>query len=281
MDEISNGLDSSTTFQIISCLKHLVHITDATAMISLLQPAPEAFDLFDDVILMAEGKIVYHGPRSYIRKFFEECGFCCPERKGVADFLQEITITVFELAKLLYCIKHHQKVDIGKLIRRAMIRAATADKLVLPFPALVTYFCEQAGLFPVEGDRIAQMDGPLNSRTFNDISAQRSEVGLRAVATRKRQRRDVAARAAEEDTEAAEEDPGAVPAGDHRPDWVGEILQAQTALETRQAALEQRQTTLEQGIADLTKAIRDSFWSATERHGGAGPSSGPSSGHAG
>ncbi|KAK0604576.1 hypothetical protein LWI29_017069 [Acer saccharum] len=140
---------------------------------------------------------------------------------------------------------------------------------------------ESAGLVPEEGDRIAQMDGPLNSRTFNDISAQRSEVGLRAVATRKRQRRDAAARAAEEDTEAAEEDPGAVPAGDHRPDWVSEILQGQTALETRQTALETRQTTLEQGIADLTKAIRDSFWSATERHGGAGLSSGPSSGHAG
>ncbi|KAK0576608.1 hypothetical protein LWI29_020500 [Acer saccharum] len=31
---------------------------------------------------------------------------------------------------------------------------------------------------------------------------------------------------------------------------------------------------MEQGIADLTKAIRDSLWSATERHGGAGPSSG-------
>ncbi|TXG71483.1 hypothetical protein EZV62_000062 [Acer yangbiense] len=90
MDEISNGLDSSTTFQIISCLKHLVHITDDTALISLLQPAPETFDLFDDVILMAEGKIVYHGPCSYVRKFFEDCGFQCPERKGIADFLQEV-----------------------------------------------------------------------------------------------------------------------------------------------------------------------------------------------
>ncbi|KAK0606639.1 hypothetical protein LWI29_001896 [Acer saccharum] len=90
MDEISNGLDSSTTFQIISCLKHLVHITDATALISLLQPAPETFDLFDDVIMMAEGKIVYHGPCSYICKFFEDSGFQCPERKGVADFLQEV-----------------------------------------------------------------------------------------------------------------------------------------------------------------------------------------------
>ncbi|WCJ30776.1 ABC transporter G family member 37 [Euphorbia peplus] len=90
MDEISNGLDSSTTFQIISCLQHFVHISDATALISLLQPAPETFDLFDDIVLMAEGKIVYHGPRSSICKFFEDCGFKCPERKGVADFLQEV-----------------------------------------------------------------------------------------------------------------------------------------------------------------------------------------------
>ncbi|XP_043687306.1 pleiotropic drug resistance protein 3-like [Telopea speciosissima] len=90
MDEISNGLDSSSTCQIVSCLQHLVHLTDATALISLLQPAPETYNLFDDVILMAEGKIVYHGPRSYILEFFEYCGFRCPERKGAADFLQEV-----------------------------------------------------------------------------------------------------------------------------------------------------------------------------------------------
>lgn len=90
MDEISNGLDSSTTFQIVTCLQQLVHITDATVLVSLLQPAPETFDLFDEVILMAEGKIVYHGPCRAALKFFEDCGFKCPERKGVADFLQEV-----------------------------------------------------------------------------------------------------------------------------------------------------------------------------------------------
>ncbi|CAM8903086.1 unnamed protein product [Rhodiola kirilowii] len=90
MDEISNGLDSSTTFQIITCLQQLVHITDATAVIALLQPAPETFDLFDDVILMAEGMIVYHGPSSQALSYFEDCGFRCPERKGPADFLQEV-----------------------------------------------------------------------------------------------------------------------------------------------------------------------------------------------
>ncbi|KAI7743635.1 hypothetical protein M8C21_012057 [Ambrosia artemisiifolia] len=90
MDEISNGLDSSTTYQIITCLQQLAHITDASILISLLQPSPEAFDLFDDIMLMAEGMIVYHGPRSKVLDYFEGLGFKCPERKGVADFLQEV-----------------------------------------------------------------------------------------------------------------------------------------------------------------------------------------------
>nr|GFA98364.1 pleiotropic drug resistance protein 1-like [Tanacetum cinerariifolium] len=58
MDEISTGLDSSTTFQIVKSLKEFVHILEGTAVISLLQPAPETYDLFDDIMLMTDGKIV-------------------------------------------------------------------------------------------------------------------------------------------------------------------------------------------------------------------------------
>ncbi|KAK1570799.1 hypothetical protein Q3G72_007162 [Acer saccharum] len=90
MDEITNGLDNSTAYQIVACVQQLVHITDSTSLVSLLQPAPQTFDLFDDIILMAEGKIVYHGPRDNVLEFFEDCGFRCPQRKGIADFLQEV-----------------------------------------------------------------------------------------------------------------------------------------------------------------------------------------------
>ncbi|XP_028126603.1 pleiotropic drug resistance protein 2-like [Camellia sinensis] len=91
MDEISTGLDSSTTFQIVKFMRQMVHIMDVTMIISLLQPAPETYNLFDDIILLAEGQIVYQGPREDILGFFEVMGFKCPERKGVADFLQEVT----------------------------------------------------------------------------------------------------------------------------------------------------------------------------------------------
>ncbi|KAH9310332.1 hypothetical protein KI387_044737, partial [Taxus chinensis] len=91
MDEISTGLDSATTFQIIKCLRQIVRVLDGTMLISLLQPAPETYELFDDIILLSEGEIVYQGPREYVLEFFEFMGFKCPDRKGVADFLQEVT----------------------------------------------------------------------------------------------------------------------------------------------------------------------------------------------
>lgn len=91
MDEISTGLDSSTTFQIVNMLRQYVHIMKGTAFISLLQPAPETYNLFDDIVLLSDGQIVYQGPRESVLGFFESMGFKCPTRKGVADFLQEVS----------------------------------------------------------------------------------------------------------------------------------------------------------------------------------------------
>ncbi|ONM03570.1 ABC transporter G family member 34 [Zea mays] len=91
MDDISTGLDSSTTFEIMKFLQQMAHLMDLTMVISLLQPPPETLELFDDIILLCEGQIVYHGPRENATDFFESMGFKCPDRKNVADFLQEVT----------------------------------------------------------------------------------------------------------------------------------------------------------------------------------------------
>ncbi|KAH9331701.1 hypothetical protein KI387_003809, partial [Taxus chinensis] len=91
MDEISTALDSSTTFQIVKCLRHYVHVFKSKMVVSLLQPAPETYNLFNDVILLSEGYLDYQGPQESILEFFESMGFKCPGRKGLADFLQEVT----------------------------------------------------------------------------------------------------------------------------------------------------------------------------------------------
>jgi ABC-type multidrug transport system ATPase subunit len=104
MDEISTGLDSSTTYQIVKCTRNVMHLLDGMVSMALLQPAPETFELFDDILLLSEGHVVYLGPRERILEFFESLGFKLPPRKGIADFLQEvgsvwISAIHFELSK--------------------------------------------------------------------------------------------------------------------------------------------------------------------------------------
>ena len=57
MDKISTGLDSSTTVQIVNSIQQSIHILNGTALVSLLQPAPETYELFDLIILLTMGKL--------------------------------------------------------------------------------------------------------------------------------------------------------------------------------------------------------------------------------
>jgi len=91
MDSISTGLDSAATFDICKTLSGCTRALQANIVVCLLQPPPEVFDLFDDVILMDAGHIVYQGPRELILDHFENLGFRRPLRKDVADFLVEVT----------------------------------------------------------------------------------------------------------------------------------------------------------------------------------------------
>ncbi|RVW54019.1 hypothetical protein VitviT2T_004694 [Vitis vinifera] len=115
MDEISTGLDSSTTHQIIKYLRHSTQALNGTTVISLLQPDPETYELFDDIILLAEGQIVYQGPSKAALEFFELMGFQCPDRKNVADFLQEVISEKDQEQYWSFPDRHYQYVPVAKL----------------------------------------------------------------------------------------------------------------------------------------------------------------------
>ena len=92
MDAISNGLDAATTFDIIRTIKVFVTFMKATAVVSLLQPSPEVFYQFDDLILISKGQFIYHGPVNKVLEYFEDLGYVCPSHVDVADFLQEVSM---------------------------------------------------------------------------------------------------------------------------------------------------------------------------------------------
>ena len=89
-DEISTGLDAAATFDITMFLQTAAHILHKPIVVALLQPPPEVIDLFDDIVVMADGQVIYHGPRSDVLAYFEGLGFRCPHRKDLGDFLQEL-----------------------------------------------------------------------------------------------------------------------------------------------------------------------------------------------
>ena len=55
MDEISTGLDSATTYSVAKFLSNTTHVMGLTTMIGLLQPPPEVYAIFDDVLLLTDG----------------------------------------------------------------------------------------------------------------------------------------------------------------------------------------------------------------------------------
>ncbi|KDO29394.1 hypothetical protein SPRG_05931 [Saprolegnia parasitica CBS 223.65] len=90
MDEISTGLDSAATYDIVKAQKGMAASLKKTIVIALLQPSPEVYNLFDDVLLLNEGYVMYHGPRATCLAYFESLGFKCPAHRDVADFLLDL-----------------------------------------------------------------------------------------------------------------------------------------------------------------------------------------------
>ncbi|KAG2491493.1 hypothetical protein HYH03_010072 [Edaphochlamys debaryana] len=89
-DEITNGLDAASALAIAKALRNVTKIMNTTFLISLLQPSPELVACFDDVILMAAGIIVYHGPVEALQPFLGSLGLQPAPEQNLADFVQEV-----------------------------------------------------------------------------------------------------------------------------------------------------------------------------------------------
>ncbi|KAI3678493.1 hypothetical protein L6452_37788 [Arctium lappa] len=136
MDEISTGLDSSTTYQIVKCIKNFVHQMEATVLMALLQPAPETFDLFDDLVVLSEGHMVYEGPRERVLEFFESLGFQKPLRKGTADFLQEVTSRKDQAQYWAESSKPYEYIPVSKIseaYKNSIYGRSLGSSLYVPF----------------------------------------------------------------------------------------------------------------------------------------------------
>lgn len=99
-DEISTGLDASSTYEMIELINHFGRIQKMSRVIALLQPSPETVSLFDEVIVIAEGELLFAGPIDCVGDYFSKLGYRPPGHMDVADFLQLVAtpdaVSLFE-----------------------------------------------------------------------------------------------------------------------------------------------------------------------------------------
>lgn len=86
LDEPTSGLDSYTTESLIFHLKNLADKGLLIAM-TIHQPSSEVFSMFDNVIFMSKGNIVYSGPPEMCISYLESLGLSCPQYCNPADYI--------------------------------------------------------------------------------------------------------------------------------------------------------------------------------------------------
>jgi ATP-binding cassette subfamily G (WHITE) protein 2 len=75
---------------VCSALKKLTVMGECTVVCTIHQPQPKIFNLFDNLILMKRGKIVYQGSAKKTEVFLEQVGFPCPPDVNIADHLLDV-----------------------------------------------------------------------------------------------------------------------------------------------------------------------------------------------
>ncbi|XP_022100663.1 ABC transporter G family member 14-like isoform X2 [Acanthaster planci] len=89
LDEPTSGLDSTTSLQLVRNLKTYAEKTHKTVVMSIHQPSSQIFHLFDRLMLLAEGQVIYFGEANQALNYFASLGLHCEPNFNPADFLMD------------------------------------------------------------------------------------------------------------------------------------------------------------------------------------------------
>ncbi|KAG7660523.1 CDR1 [[Candida] subhashii] len=90
-DNATRGLDAATALEFIRALKTSAAVLEATPLIAIYQCSQDAYDLFDNVVVLYEGYQIFFGKADKAKEFFIKMGWKCPQRQTTADFLTSLT----------------------------------------------------------------------------------------------------------------------------------------------------------------------------------------------
>ena len=92
MDEPTSGLDAYNAYNVVEALVTLARDFNRTIVFTIHQPRSNIVKLFDQLILLADGNVVYSGSLNECQGYFERIGHPCPSGYNIADYLIDLTM---------------------------------------------------------------------------------------------------------------------------------------------------------------------------------------------
>jgi ABC-type multidrug transport system ATPase subunit len=89
LDEPTTGLDSFTATSVMETLRDLAQ-AGRTVISTIHQPNSDIFEMFDRLMLLAQGKIIYFNEARLSVDYFASINFRCPELSNPADYFMSI-----------------------------------------------------------------------------------------------------------------------------------------------------------------------------------------------
>lgn len=91
LDEPTSGLDSNNASNVVECLVRLSRDYQRTLIFTIHQPRSNIVSLFDKLVLLANGQMIYSGEMIQCNEFFYNNGYKCQKGYNIADYLIDIT----------------------------------------------------------------------------------------------------------------------------------------------------------------------------------------------
>ncbi|SNX87602.1 related to ADP1 - ABC transporter [Melanopsichium pennsylvanicum] len=117
-DEPLSGLDAFSAARVISAFRQLAtgpRVGGTTVIVTIHQPSSEIFYSFDQVMLMSQGAVIYHGSPSDSLAWCERQGEQCPVGHNVADHLLKIASSSVVLMRSNAVGEKPEDEGVGKL----------------------------------------------------------------------------------------------------------------------------------------------------------------------
>lgn len=91
LDEATTGLDALSALQLVHTLKRLA-AAGRTVILTIHQPRSEIWALFDRLVLLSEGNLIYSGPANATETYFRRLEYTMPDYVNPAEFFIDLTM---------------------------------------------------------------------------------------------------------------------------------------------------------------------------------------------